>query len=264
MGLASFLRLAMTAVALAAGAALAGIDADRALAAGRAAVGSQPGAYAFTDSDGKRVTLADYRGKPLVVSFVYTGCSQVCPTTTRFLAKAVREARSVVGDDAFRVVSIGFDIPSDNPVSLRVFARAQAIDGDSRWSLLTPDAGVPQALARDFGFAYEPQSGGFDHLVQVTILDARGRIYGQVYGESFDLPMLVRPLRELSLGEPVAETTVAAWAGRMRILCTAYDPLSGKYRLNYGLFVEIAVGVACLGLTLAFLLRELRRARRLK
>lgn len=252
--------LAAIAAAAACSAAASTLDAAQALAASRAAIGSQPAAHAFTDTDGRRVTLADYRGQPLVVSFVYTGCSQVCPTTTRFLAKAVREARGVVGADAFRVASIGFNVPSDNPVSMRVFARQNGID-DARWSFLTPDAGALEALARDFGFAWAPQSGGYDHLMQVTVLDGRGRVHAQVYGESFELPMLVQPLRELVLGVP-AEATVVAMLERVRLLCTVYDPLTGSYKLDWRLFIELGAGITVLGLTLAFLLRERRRARR--
>ena len=246
---------------MAAAAALAApLDADRALAASRAAVGSQPGAYAFTDTAGKRVTLADYRGRPLVVSFVYTACSQVCPTTTRFLGKAVGEARRVVGRDAFNVVSIGFNPPADNPMTMRLFAKQHGIN-DARWAFLTPDDGVPANLARDFGFAYEARSGGYEHLMQVTILDGEGRIYTQVYGESFELPMLVQPLRALALGEPVPAGTFSAIVDRAVLLCTVYDPLTGKYRLDYALFIEIGVGVLVLGATLGFLLREAQRAR---
>lgn len=251
----SFLFLVLSLAASA-----APLDGERALAASRAAIGAEPAAHAFTDTNGKRVTLADYRGKPLVVSFVYTACSQVCPTTTRFLSKAVREARSVVGADRFNVVSIGFDIPSDNPVSLRVFAKQNGID-DPRWAFLTPDPGVPQPLAHDFGFAYEPQSGGYEHLTQITVLDARGRVYAQVYGEEFALPMLVQPLKELTLGEPVAARGAEAWVERVRLICTVYDPLSGKYRLDYRLFIEMGVGIFVLGLTAGFLLRERRRRR---
>ena len=237
------------------------LDADAALAASRAAVGSQPGDFAFTDADGKRVTLAAFRGRPLVVSFVYTGCSQVCPTTTRFLAKAVRAAREVVGKEAFDVASIGFNIPADNPVSMRVFARQNDVD-DPRWAFLTPDAGAPEALARDFGFAYAAQSGGFEHLTQVTILDANGRVYAQLHGDSFELPMLVQPLRDLALGQPVRASSVGAVVDRVRLLCTVYDPLTGKYRLDYALFIEMLAGLIVLGGTAIFLLRERRRARR--
>lgn len=236
------------------------LDADTALAASRAAVGSQPGDFALADADGRRLRLSSFRGRPLVVSFVYTGCSQVCPTTTRFLSKAVREARSVVGKDAFDVASIGFNVPSDNPVSMRVFARQNGIE-DPRWSFLVPDASATEALARDFGFSFAAQSGGFEHLTQVTILDAQGRVHAQLYGESLALPMLVQPLRELVLGEPAATASLAAAVDRLRLLCTVYDPLSGKYRLDYALFIEMLAGLIALGGTAAFLLRERRRSR---
>jgi len=242
-----------------ASAALAEADA---LAASRAALGTQPDAYAFTDTSGRRVTLASFRGKPLVVSLVYTGCSQVCPTTTRFLGRAVAQARSVVGEDAFDVVSIGFNAPADNPLSMKVFARENGID-DARWSFLTPDAGVSAKLAKDLGFTYTPQSGGFEHLAQVTILDANGRVYAQVYGESFALPMLVRPLAELALREPAAARAPAAqWLERVRLVCTVYDPVTGTYRLDYALFMELAAGALVLGSIVAFLWHERRRARR--
>ena len=238
------------------------LDEGAALAASGAVIGSTPGNYAFTDSSGRRVALADFRGKPLVVSFVYTGCTQVCPTTTRFLDRAVREARGVVGQDAFRVASIGFDVPSDNPVSMRVFARAQGIDGDARWALLVPDAATVAQLGRDFGFSWRDRSGAIEHIAQATILDAQGRIHAQVQGETFNLAMLVQPLRELALGEPPAQTGIAAAIQRVRLLCTVYDPATGAYRLDYRLFIELAVGFLVLGATGAFLVRERRKTRR--
>jgi protein SCO1/2 len=238
------------------------LDPDRALAASRAAIGSQPDAgIRFTTAQGTNVTLGDFRGKPLVVSFVYTGCSQVCPTTTRFLARAVREARAVVGAEAFHVASIGFNIPADNPMSMRVFARSHGIE-DARWALLVPEPGAPERLAAGFGFAYEAAAGGYEHLTQVTVLDAEGRVAAQIHGEAFDLPMLVQPLRALALGEKVPTATLSAVVERVRLLCTVYDPASGRYRLDYALFIELGVGIAVLGLTLGFLLRERRRARR--
>ena len=255
-------RAAALLLAVAASAAFAAtLDADRALAASRAAIGHVPADQAFTDADGRRDSLAAHRGRPLVVSFVYTACSEVCPTTTRFLAKAVREARAVVGNDAFDVVSIGFDPPADNPVSMRVFARQHAVD-DPRWSFLTPDAAGLAPLARDFGFAYARAAGGYEHLTQVTILDASGRVHAQLHGESFALPMLVQPLRELALGLPVDPGSLTAIVDRARLLCTVYDPASGRYRFDWRLVIEIFAGLTVLGGVLAYLGLERLRARR--
>ncbi|HEX6530397.1 MAG TPA: SCO family protein, partial [Burkholderiales bacterium] len=53
-------------------------DEKAALQESQAAIGRQVGDYRFIDSNNREVKLADLRGKPLVVNFIYTGCSQVC------------------------------------------------------------------------------------------------------------------------------------------------------------------------------------------
>src|SRR5690606_41344564 len=58
------------------------------------------------DRRGRPVPLSRYRGKPLLVSFIYTGCFQVCPTQTRALQEAVRGLDVLLGSDRFNVVSI--------------------------------------------------------------------------------------------------------------------------------------------------------------
>lgn len=237
------------------------LDLDRALRTSQAVVGRPTGDHALTDSDGRRVRLAGYRGKPLVVDFVYTGCSQVCPTTTRFLAGALREAQRALGEDAFNAVTIGFNLPFDDPQAMRSFARKNRAEL-AHWAFLSPAAGDVAALTSDFGFVYAPTAGGFDHLSQVTIVDAEGRVYRQIYGESFALPMLVAPLKELVTGAPAPAPTLPALIERVRILCTVYDPLTGRYRLDYGLFIEIFAGLSILGALAWYLGHEWLRQRR--
>ena len=237
------------------------LDLDRTLRASQAAVGHEVGDYAFTDRDGSRVRLSDYRGKPLLVSFVYTGCSQVCPTTTKFLGKAVQEAQAALGRDAFSVVTIGFNLPFDNPAAMKSFAKQQGIDLP-HWNFLSADAGSVDGLTRDLGFIYAASASGFDHITQATIVDANGRVFRQIYGETFDLTMLVGPLRELATGTPAPAQNLADLVQRVRILCTVYDPLTGKYRLNYGLFIEIFAGLSVLGAIAYYVSTEWRRQRR--
>jgi protein SCO1/2 len=234
------------------------LDFQEALRASRAVIGKPVPDIALADREGKRVELASYRGKPLVVSFVYTGCFQVCPATIQFLKKAVQDAREVLGRSSFNVVTIGFNLPFDTPMAMKTFAKKQGIDLPN-WEFLSPDPGSVETLTRALGFSYVATPGGFDHVIQVTILDQEGRVYRQIYGESFEAPAFVGPLKELITGAPDPNPTLAGLVEKVRILCTVYDPASGRYRVNYGIFLEILAGVVALGGTAYFLIRGRRR-----
>ena len=238
----------------AAGATLAGVkpgaaalDPDAALALSQSVIGRQVGAYAFVDRQGRQVRLADYRGKPLVVSFVYTGCFSVCPTTTARVAKAIRAARTTLGTGAFNVITIGFNLPYDSPEAMREFARRYGID-DPNWEFLTPFEQELPRLVADFGFRYVATAGGFDHITQLTVLDAQGRVYRQVYGDDFALPLFIGPLQELVTGSPMPKTSLADLVERIRIICTVYDPRTGSYRFKTSIIGDIVsfVGVTVL------------------
>jgi protein SCO1/2 len=236
------------------------LDPREALEDSQRAVGTVLRDWTLADRDGKVVRLAAYRGKPLVVQFIYTGCFQVCPTTTKFLGTAVAEAQRALGSDAFRVVTVGFNLPFDTPEAMREFQRKQGIDLPN-WDFVAGDAATVEGLARDTGFTWTASASGFDHLTQVTIVGADGRVFRQVYGESFELPMLVGPLREQVTGAPAPAQDLAGLLEKVRILCTVYDPRAGQYRLNSGLFIEIFAGLTVLGGTAWYLIAGYRRGR---
>ena len=254
-------RLLAAALAILSVAPALALDYDSALARSEAAIGRDVADYALTDSGGRRVRMTDFRGKPLAVSFVYTGCGQICPTTTKFLDQAVRQAARDLGDDAFNVATIGFNLPFDNPAAMDHFAKQQGI-ARANWKFLSPDSGSVERLTGDFGFAYAANAGGFDHVAQVTIVDPDGRIVRQLYGETFDPASLTAALRAAATGTPLPLQEVRTVLDRVRILCSVYDPATGLYRLDYALFIEIFAGITVLGAVAHYLLREWRRQRR--
>jgi len=103
---------------------------------------------------------------------------------------------------------------------------------------------------------------GFDHVLQATILDADGRIVKQVYGESFGLDAFVEPLKALAAGTPLPVNDLGSIIEKVRLLCTVYDPVSGVYRLDYALFVQMLGGLLVIVATALFLLHDRRRAQR--
>lgn len=233
---------------------------ERAVRASQAAIGRSVNDWSFVDRAGRPVRMSDYRGQPLVVSFIYTGCFQVCPATTQFLRRAVQEARAALGPGSFRVISIGFNQPFDAPEALAAFARRQGIDL-AEWEFLAPRAADVDPLLAEFGLTVKRTPAGFDHLIQATIVDADGVIYRQVYGDAFELPMFVGPLKELLSGRATRRLTLDNVWTKVKLYCTVYDPASGRYRLNYSLFFELFAGITFLGAVAVFVLRELRRSR---
>jgi protein SCO1 len=247
---------------VAAAAPVVSANAEQALAVSRAAEGNAVGSHPLVDQDGRPVDIAAYRGKPLVISMVYTACDHTCPVTTQTVAKAVAGARKALGDDSFQVLSIGFDTARDTPAVLKTYARQQGIKLDG-WRFLSGDAATMEALAKELGFTWFVTSRGFDHIAQTTILDKDGRVYRQVYGENFELPLLVEPLKDLVLGRTAALTSIKSISDRVRFFCTVYDPGSDAYRFDYGMFVSIGSGFLAV-LTIIWmtvrLWRESRRA----
>ena len=86
-------------------------------------------------------------------------------------------------------------------------------------------------------------------------------IVKQVYGESFEVSAFVEPLKALLEGAPVAAGGFDAAIERLRILCTVYDPATGRYRLDYALFAEMLGGLVVLVGTAVFLLQDRRGVR---
>lgn len=238
-------------------------DNTSALEVSQAAIGNTIGEHVFVDRAGRPVKLSDYRGKPFLISFVYSSCYHVCPTTTRHLARAVKKARDALGEDSFNVLTIGFDTPNDTPDTMRVFAKKQGIDWPG-WKFLSGDQKAINSLAREVGFLYFSSPNGFDHLLQTTLVDGSGHVTSQVYdisGTSFDTPRLVEPLKQLVLGKSSPGSLLTSLANRVRLFCTVYDPASGSYYFDYSLFVGMLIGAIIIFSILFWLIREWRRPR---
>ncbi|MEO8143295.1 MAG: SCO family protein [Betaproteobacteria bacterium] len=242
-----------------------GMDPGAALRASQAVVGNAVGDYTLLDREGRPVRLSQYRGKPLLVSFIYTGCFQVCPLTTRALQRALEAGRDAFGTGQFNVVSIGFNQPADSPQALKAFALQHRIDAPN-WEFLSPAAPIVEPLARDFGFSYAATPAGFDHVLQATLLDAGGRIYRQIYGADLSADAIGEPLAQLLRDAPAPpQFRLEDFIDRVRVLCTVYDPATGRYRFKYGLAIEVAGGITFALAMLWFFLGEWlarRRARR--
>ncbi len=234
-------------------------DASAALDISQAAIGQNIGDYTFTANDGRKIRLADLRGRPVALSFIYTSCADTCPTITDTLAEAAESTWDALGDDAFTVVTIGFDAAADTPTAMRLFAGRRA--GKYRqWLWLSGSLPDIAALARDTGFVFFESAKGFDHTAQITLIDGDGVVRAQIYGEDFALQKFADPIRSMLIRAPIDSDV--SWSDRVRLFCTVYDPRTGKYTTDYSFYIELFAGATVLLPVAWFLFRNIRRQRR--
>lgn len=234
-------------------------DEKEALRISQAAIGNQIGDYIFLDRSGRKVRLADYRGKPLVISMIYTHCPFVCATTTRSLS-ALKASQDALGADNFGVLTVGFDTENDTPEAMDDFARRMGVNLP-KWEFVSSDAETIGKLSKDIGFTYIPtEEGGFSHITQTTFVDAQGKVYRQIYGDEFENKTLLEPLREMIYNIKTAEPGLAGLSNKVKLFCTVYDPKAGKYKVSYNYFYGIGAGVLISLLILWWIVVEYRRS----
>lgn len=241
------------------------LDSETAFEQSQAAIGNMTGEHMLRDYRSRDLALADLRGKPLVVSLIFTSCATVCPIVTDHLRDSVKEARRVLGHDSFNVLTFGFDASGDRPGQLAGFAGTHRLAGIDGWQIASADAETTALFLAELGFSFAAAAGSFDHVTQTTILDADGRVYRQLYGEAFPLPVLLEPLKDLVLGRSTRSIAPTDLWDRLTFLCTVYNPATGAYRFDYSIFFGVFFGALSLILMgwviLRLWLERLRAAR---
>lgn len=159
------------------------------------AVGPAP-QFALTAETGKRVALADLRGKVLAVTFIYATCTDTCPLLTAKMAEIQRRLGRDFGP-RIRFVSITVDPQADTPEVLRSYAKAHGANVEG-WSFLTGTPGEIAEVRRRYGvYASKSERGGVDHLFLTSLIDRSGMLRVQYLGVRFDPDEMQRDLESL-------------------------------------------------------------------
>ena len=122
--------------------------------------------FVLRDQDGKRATMAEYRGRPVAVTFVYSTCKDTCPA----LVDQVRGALDDTDADV-PLLAISVDPAGDTPASARQFLNERRMTGRARF-LLGSEAELAPVWK---GYGIQPQTGELDHSASVVLVDAQGR-----------------------------------------------------------------------------------------
>ena len=125
-----------------------------------------PEDFRLRDEDGRPVRLRAMRGKPVVVTFLYTTCEDTCPLTV----DQIRLALDEVGHDV-PVVAVSVDPRNDSARAAKRFSLQRQMTGRMRWVL-----GSETQLRRLWrAYGVQPQSDREEHSATTVLLDGRGR-----------------------------------------------------------------------------------------
>jgi len=121
--------------------------------------------FTLPDQDGRPVSMRDFRGKPVAVTFLYTHCRDTCPAQ----AQTLRGALDLLGHDV-PALAIAVDPPNDTRDSAKAFLSRQRVSGRIDFVL-----GTRAQLAKLWkGFSILPQSVTVEHQSRFTLVDKRG------------------------------------------------------------------------------------------
>lgn len=133
-------------------------------------------ALSLPDQDGHERSLADFKGKAVVLFFGYTQCADVCPTSLSELA----QAKQLLGADGDRLqgLFVSVDPERDTPVIMKAYMASF----DPSFLALLPTPGQLPALAKSFKVYYKkvegktPTSYTMDHSAGSYVYDTSGRL----------------------------------------------------------------------------------------
>jgi protein SCO1/2 len=139
--------------------------------------------FHFVNQEGRAIHLAQFRGEPLLITFIYSRCPvpDYCIRMSNNFAE-IAETLQKSNPRAFsklQMLSISIDPEFDDPKVLRGYGKtyAGAVDPNLKhWSFATGKSGDIRKAAEYFGLSYEKQNGQIIHDLRTALVDADGRI----------------------------------------------------------------------------------------
>ncbi|MDQ1590114.1 MAG: hypothetical protein QOG71_741 [Pyrinomonadaceae bacterium] len=159
----------------------------------------------LVNQDGKQFNLRQYRGRALVLTFIYTRCPlpDYCTLMSNNFAELNRELdKSSELRDGARLLSVTLDPAYDTPQVLRSYgaAHTENYQGEKfeRWQFATGKPEEIQRVANFFGLLYKQAGAQIDHSLRTAVIAPDGKLYKLYRGNEWKPAEVLNDLRALN------------------------------------------------------------------
>jgi protein SCO1/2 len=166
-----------------------------------AQVGQAVPDFTLTNQDGKPVSLHDFKGKALAITFIYARCP-LPDYCTRMSTNFSDLAKQLTSADNIRLLTISFDPENDTPAKLKKYG--QAYMGNDKeylftnWQLAVGKDADVRKIADFFGMEYhtdENDKAKINHTLVTAVIDPSGKVTRIFTGNSWTAPQLLAELK---------------------------------------------------------------------
>jgi protein SCO1/2 len=168
------------------------------------AAGTETPDFALVNQDGNKISFKQYRGKALVMTFIYTRCPlpDYCPLMTNNFVEVNRELQGKPAlRDKTRLLSVTVDPDYDKPKVLRDYgARFAGSDneGFKRWEFATGSPNQIKSVAQFFGLNYWQEKDQIIHGLRTAIITPDGKVAKVYRGNDWKPEDVLRDLEKLN------------------------------------------------------------------
>jgi protein SCO1/2 len=170
----------------------------------RSPLGAEVPDFHLVNQDGRPIHLGQYRGKTLLLTFIYTRCPlpDYCPLMSKNFTHVMEAMRSDMAlTTATHLLSISIDPDHDKPSVLRSYGRAY-IDKTSanpfqRWEFASGTSEQVRAVAQFFGLSYSTEQGQIVHSLVTALVGPDGKVRKLYRGNEWKPAEVVADLRGL-------------------------------------------------------------------
>jgi protein SCO1 len=158
--------------------------------------------FAFTDQDGKHISLHQFRGKTVMVTFVYTRCPfpDFCPRMSSHFGEIYKQLGSNASLAETQLLSVSFDPEHDTPKVLRNYGFSVAHTNEAalfhRWEFAAPKAADLPKIADFFALTVKPEGGMITHSLSTAVIGPDGKIVKWYHGGDWQVSDLINDAAE--------------------------------------------------------------------